>query len=690
VRILLTGMCLVALWGGQVLRPLHTLGQVAAQANLAARGTPASEPPRGPLPVPYLAQSPLLCGGAAGAMVERFWGMRGVYAEDFRDLVREEEGGIRFSELAEELSERGWEVTALRYDPDGAAELVDRGFPVIALVESGLDRFHYVVLVDWTEEEVTFHDPSSSPSTVESSEAFVARWSSSEFRGLLIRPPPEGVPNLPGTAGDAEDVSNGDPGRGERGIHSPTDPLDESTTRTDWEMAHRRLTESRKAFNEGRYRAGETLAAAVAEAHPGNTDAWRLLAANRYLDGRHEAALSAWNRIDRPKIDLIRLQGVSSVDHATVLHRLGVGHREVLTSSKLTLAERRTSLIPAVAKTRADYAPNEDGSVQLDLFLWEASPPWKGWGGKASLILEAFTEERIDLDVPGLLGEGEAISIQGRWMTGRPMVGLTFATPSSPLPGIASVTGSWGQERYSIQEQPSGEWEPGDDLTEEWRSVALELTEWIRSNTRAAFTVRLDRWDRLGRFLGVGASGLTILNDARVGFGYDGTAWIGAGEGLAFHLVHLEGRWRSNTQSMERWRVEARSGVALAGTGAPRNLWPGAGVGIARPYLLRARPLLRGGGVRADGLGRGLWFGGVELFLQNLNLGLLRFESGVFSDAGQQWATEGPAAFHVDVGALVRLAIPGFDGWLQLSAARGLDDDASAVTLSWVKSWWPR
>ena len=47
------------------------------------------------LDVPFIAQSELLCGGAAAAMVMRYWGERGIDAESFQPLVDPKAGGIR-------------------------------------------------------------------------------------------------------------------------------------------------------------------------------------------------------------------------------------------------------------------------------------------------------------------------------------------------------------------------------------------------------------------------------------------------------------------------------------------------------------------------------------------------------------------------------------------------------------------
>ena len=70
-------------------------------------------PAPAPLAVPYLPQSTLLCGGAALAMVERWWGRRGVFAEDFAALVRPELGGIRTTDLAQAATDRGWDTRLL-------------------------------------------------------------------------------------------------------------------------------------------------------------------------------------------------------------------------------------------------------------------------------------------------------------------------------------------------------------------------------------------------------------------------------------------------------------------------------------------------------------------------------------------------------------------------------------------------
>src|ERR671913_585419 len=83
----------------------------AARASSAQLPVPSSQLPvsgSGILDVPYIQQSEALCGGAAAAMVMRYWGSTGVYAESFEHLVDRSAGGIRGDVLLADLGRRGW------------------------------------------------------------------------------------------------------------------------------------------------------------------------------------------------------------------------------------------------------------------------------------------------------------------------------------------------------------------------------------------------------------------------------------------------------------------------------------------------------------------------------------------------------------------------------------------------------
>jgi len=157
---------------------------VAAQAP-ASDSTPSRT---AALDVPYLPQSVLLCGGAALAMVERWWGRRGVYAEDFASLVKPALGGILQSEMDSTARARGWDTRALRHSPDVIRENLQLGIPAIALIQVAPDRYHYVVVLGWSDGRVVYHDPAGSPFSAMDETRFTKRWNAAGAWALVVQP----------------------------------------------------------------------------------------------------------------------------------------------------------------------------------------------------------------------------------------------------------------------------------------------------------------------------------------------------------------------------------------------------------------------------------------------------------------------------------------------------------------------
>ena len=122
---------------------------------LAGRAFAQPAQPLSLIDVPFISQSEALCGGAAAAMVLRFWGERGLTAESFAHLVDRSAAGIRTTALVGDLRGRGWMVEGV----SGNAALLDaelgRGRPALVLVEDRPGTFHYVVVVGATPAEGT-------------------------------------------------------------------------------------------------------------------------------------------------------------------------------------------------------------------------------------------------------------------------------------------------------------------------------------------------------------------------------------------------------------------------------------------------------------------------------------------------------------------------------------------------------
>ena len=168
-------------WGMAVATWLVTGTAMAAAQPLTGNGAPSPL-----LDVPYVTQSANLCGGAAVAMVLRYWGARQTFAEDFAPLVDRSAAGIRTDVLAAEVRRRGWRVRELASDTVGPE--VALGRPVVALVRVSPDRFHYVVVVAWTRDHVVLHDPARAPFRVLGRADFDAAWAAARRWAVAITP----------------------------------------------------------------------------------------------------------------------------------------------------------------------------------------------------------------------------------------------------------------------------------------------------------------------------------------------------------------------------------------------------------------------------------------------------------------------------------------------------------------------
>src|SRR3954470_12200868 len=88
------------------------------------------------LAVPYLPQTDALCGGAAAAMVFRYWGDTHADIDQFEPLVDKSAGGIAVDSLVEAIEERGWNADVAPGSLDRLREQLESGHPVVILLAS--------------------------------------------------------------------------------------------------------------------------------------------------------------------------------------------------------------------------------------------------------------------------------------------------------------------------------------------------------------------------------------------------------------------------------------------------------------------------------------------------------------------------------------------------------------------------
>ena len=274
-------------------------GQLVLSGLIASMGAGHPQPiaPHAGVPVvlqvPYVAQSELLCGGAAVAMVERWWGRRGVYAEEFAPLVRPDSGGILTTELLLATRARGWQAETIHGTPELVQQSLTDSVPVVALIRVAANRFHYVVIVGWSADQVVFHDPAVRPFATLSVKRFLERWSGADRWAMVIRPKapvtisPAPRPEQPA----ASDSLPCRPWLDQAADAAAADHLDDAdhllaaaaTACPAEPLILRELAGVR--FRQGRHAEAARLAGEYVRRDPVDTLGWQLLATSRYLTG---------------------------------------------------------------------------------------------------------------------------------------------------------------------------------------------------------------------------------------------------------------------------------------------------------------------------------------------------------------------------------------------------------------------
>jgi ABC-type bacteriocin/lantibiotic exporter with double-glycine peptidase domain len=170
-------------------RAMSCLLVVASMVVASGPDSAASEVVR--LTVPYVRQTKALCGGAAAAMVFRYWGDARADPNQFAPLLDRAAGGLATGVLANAIEDRGWRVVRFTGSIESVADLLRDGRPVIVLLKVRSGRFHYVVVVGTTDTgSIVVHDPARGPSQSLPIQKFLAAWKPAGFWALLVLPGP--------------------------------------------------------------------------------------------------------------------------------------------------------------------------------------------------------------------------------------------------------------------------------------------------------------------------------------------------------------------------------------------------------------------------------------------------------------------------------------------------------------------
>lgn len=646
------------------------------------------------LDVPYLPQSSLLCGGAAIAMVERWWGRRGVYAEDFASLVRPASGGILTTDLVPATRARGWDTQVFRGTPERVRRHLLDGVPVVALIEVAPERYHYVVVLGWSDGHVVFHDPAAAPFTTLDERAFLARWAAADGWALVVRPPPVALATVSAGGTAAAPVPS----------TMPCPPwLDlalDAAAADRLDDASRLLAQAGRAcptepvilretagirFKQGRDAEVDQLASEYLTHAPDDDYAWQLLATSRYRAGDRTGALQAWNRAGRPTVDLVRIDGVRTIRFKELVGAISAPPGTLLTPSRLALARRRLGDVPALRQSAVAYQPVPGGLVEVRASVLERPLVESAWRLAAAGAISAIAQSEVSLEVATPTGGGEVWTGSWRWAPARPRRSIRLDLPVDPgLQGVLTIEGNWERFRFAQA--------AGTPISEETRrSAMVGFGGWVNAGVRPLVAFRFERWSGDRRYLAGSIGAEVRARDDR----FELTARTEYAVALSAHPPYTTGwaraAWASSL-GLDRAAWSARIGFDWAGRHAPLGTWPLAGKDVAWALPLRARTLTAAGALRGSSVGRAITSAGFAADRPFFRRGPLVFGAGLFLDAAEIFApADGSreSRFHLDVGGGLRIGLAdGQMGVIRIDLARGLVADGhTAVTVGVHRSW---
>jgi hypothetical protein len=408
-------------------------------------------------------------------------------------------------------------------------------------------------------------------------------------------------------------------------------------------------------LKQKRFKDAAVFARQATERSPADPENWRLLGASLYSSGEPIEALAAWGRIDEPRIDRIRIDGLRRTRADIANEVIGLRPRDLLTSETLAAAERRIDELPSASGGRLVYQPSQGGQADIAVSVREnrVIEPWLTLGLRLGGQLAARREGAFKISSP--TGRGEALEIGGRFAARRPSAWLAIETPRlGGLPGIVRLRALWDRQTYRLDGIPRS-----DGTVETRRRGSVDWSHWITSRARIEFGLAADRFD--GRSTNPSLNGELEfrLFDDRLALVGSGGVFKGSSEAPGFADAGGAISFRSSID-LKRIMVTARLDGRRASSNSPRALYPGAGKGPGRPFLLRSVRLVDDGELLGEVFGRGLGHGTAEIEMDLARVATARVGLAVFTDWAKPWDTSrgpgpGPSVFAVGAGLRLRL-----------------------------------
>jgi hypothetical protein len=548
------------------------------------------------------------------------------------------------------------------------------------------------VIVAWRNGRVLFHDPSLGPFRLANEVEFLRLWKATGGFALVVTPgaraPAGPAPAM--AAASARQASECDP---------LVDHAIEVARGAEPELAVPELRAARQMcpadsrsltalagvrFRQKRWTEAAGFARQATQRDATDPETWRLLGASLYLADQPRPALAAWNRIDEPRLDRVQIEGLGRTRQDIATAVMGLRPGGPLTPQSVGLAERRLEQLPTAAGGRLTYRPRAGGRADIVAAVGEGGliEPTIVLVLRLGAEFVGKREGRLRINSP--TGRGEALELGGRFESHRPAAWVSLESPRlAGLPGVVSLSGLWDRQTYRLAGSA------GDARTVETRRLgALDWSHWLTSSQRLEVGFGLERFDGQGSHISMrGAADRRLFAD-RAALVAHGGSWMGMGGARGFAEFGLTTAFRNGTRP-RRWAFAVRFDGRRATGMAPMAVWPSAGTGASRAFLLRGSPLVTDGIVAGEAFGRGLLHATAEAEIQVADRTLVRLGIAAFADWAKPWDTSrgpGPGRSVFAIGAGLRIHAPGSTAF-RLDVAKRPGTQGVVVSAGVVPPW---
>jgi hypothetical protein len=381
----------------------------------------------------------------------------------------------------------------------------------------------------------------------------------------------------------------------------------------------------------------------------------------------------------------VKISGLTRTRYAFVAQVMGLSPNTTLRADAFRLARRRLESLPDFDSSRVAFRPADEGWAVADIAVVERTTIPRNVVQWVAAATQAAIDRDISLTLPGRTGQGETWTGEWGFWENRPRVALLFAAPSAERPnGVWSAGVAWQAQTYGST--------AATQVRETWLQGQLSVATWLTPDVRLEVASGLDAWTRNG---GPDVRSVHVAGAAERRFGGDRGAlqvsaarWVGLGNSEGFGSARVDLSLVLGHEAAPAMLVVRADGSAASEV-SPMGVWNGAGEGRARPALLRAHTLLQDGRVDGSVFGRRLAHATVEGQHWFARPALVRIAAAIFADGatakGRPAYAVGPAS-QIDVGAGLRVRVPGRSGVFRIDYAHGLRDNANVVSVGWQGS----